>query len=69
MNKKKWVEAIGELLRQDASAGVESLEYVESMRGNEVVVIYYDSGGFQRINISGNSHGAILKEITKAVYF
>lgn len=67
-DKKRWTDDIKELLLKDDRSYVTDCFYERIHRGLEVVTITYKSGAESLINVTGNSRGSILKEITKEVY-
>jgi len=70
-DKAKWTKVVEDLLKKDKRSYVQSLEYsVDTKHGwtREVVKITYNDGSETKINVSGNSLGAILHEIVREVY-
>lgn len=70
-DKAKWTKEVEELLKKDERSYVDSLEYSIETKGRwkrEVVKITYNCGNETKINVSGNSLGAILHEIVREVY-
>ena len=70
-DKRKWTKEVEELLKKDERSYVQSLDYsIDTKNGwkREVVKITYNCGSEQKINVSGNSLGAILHEIVREVY-
>lgn len=70
-DKAKWTKEVEELLKKDERSYVRGLGYlIEKKNGwkREVVKITYNCGSEQKINVSGNSLGAILHEIVREVY-
>ena len=70
-DKAKWTKEVEELLKKDKRSFVDSLEYSIETKGNwkrEVVTVTFNCGSEQKINVSGNSLGAILHEIVREVY-
>lgn len=66
-DKKTWTRMCGVLLSEDYRSYVQKCEYSKTDWG-EVVTITYKSGDTTRINVNGNSQGAILHEIVREVY-
>lgn len=70
-DKRLWTKEVETLLKKDDRSDVQSLEYSIETKGRwkrEVVKITYNCGSEQKINVSGNSLGAILHEIVREVY-
>jgi hypothetical protein len=70
-DKRLWIQNVETLLRSEPRSYVDKLEYsIEEKNGwkREVVKITYNCGSEQKINVSGNSLGAILHEIVREVY-
>lgn len=70
-DKRLWTKEVETLLKKDVRSYVQSLDYSIETKGNwkrEVVTITYNCGSEQKINVSGNSLGAILHEIVREVY-
>ena len=70
-DKRLWTEEVEALLKKDDRSYVQSLDYsIDTKHGwsREVVKITYNCGSEQKINVSGNSLGAILHEIVREVY-
>ena len=72
MNKFDWVRKIGTLIRSDHSSGVDFIFYKENKNElgwrREVIEVHYHNEQVVKINITGNSLGAILHEIVREVY-
>lgn len=70
-DKKLWTQNVETLLRSEPRSYVDKLEYsIEEKNGwkREVVTITYNDRSQMKINVSGNSLGAILHEIVREVY-
>ena len=64
-DKKGFVESLGYLL-SNHNVGVENMEYFKPGKEyNEEVVITYDGGYQQTINVSWDSIPAILRDIAR----
>ena len=70
-DKRLWTKEVEELLKKDKRSFVDSLEYsIDTKNGwtREVVTVAFNDGSVMKINVSGNSLGAILHEIVREVY-
>ena len=70
-DKRKWTKEVEALLKKDDRSYVQSLEYsIDTKHGwsREVVTVTFNYGSEMKINVSGNSLGAILHEIAREVY-
>ena len=66
-DKKGFVEGLSNLISKHCR-GIESLEYFKpGNHYNEEVVITYDGGYQQTINVSWDSIPAILRDITRNI--
>lgn len=70
-DKRLWTKEVETLLKKDDRSYVQSLDYsIDTKHGwsREVVTVKFNCGSEQKINVSGNSLGAILHEIVREVY-
>lgn len=72
MTKMEWTYKLGQLINKDSASGVSAMFYhiEQNARGwkKETVAIEYTNGKLTQINVTGNSLGAIMQEVTREVY-
>lgn len=68
--KAEFVKAVADLLRKEPRCGVVDIRYERNFQNTntEVIGIAYLGGHISKVNVTGNSNGAILKEIVAEVY-
>ena len=68
--KAEFVKAVADLLRKEPRCGVVDIRYEHNFQNTntEVIGIAYLGGHISKVNVTGNSNGAILKEIVAEVY-
>lgn len=65
-NKEEFVAQLGFLLAKHGVQGVNGLRYEKTDTGEELVKIFFDSGRI-KVNVTGDSCLAIMKDIAKAL--
>jgi hypothetical protein len=68
--KAEFVKAVADLLRKEPRCGVVDIRYERNFQNTntEVIGIAYLGGHISKVNVTGDSNGAILKEIVAEVY-
>lgn len=63
MSKKAFVKKFSKLCQEFGIGGVESMEYGVDTWNDEFVNVYFEGGGTRKVNVTGDSFGAIVQDV------